>query len=92
MQLIIYSYSNLTSVVKWNNELSESFQVNSRVRQGGVLSPHLFAVYLDNLFGLLRNCNVGCLILDLFVAAIIYAADLFVSPLSFGYADIPEYV
>ena len=76
LQVLIYWYSNLTSVVKWNNVLSESFQVNSGVRQGGVLSPHLFAVYLDDLFGVLRNCNVGCHILDLFVAAIIYADDI----------------
>jgi hypothetical protein len=31
------------------SELSASFKINSRVRQGGVLSPALFALYVDDI-------------------------------------------
>ena len=76
LNILIYWYSNLFSMVKWNSALSSSFLVNSGVRQGGVLSPHLFAVYLDDLIVTLRRLKTGCHIIDLFIAALIYADDI----------------
>ena len=37
-----------------------SFSVSNRVQQGGVLSPFLFAVYIDDLSRLLNNIRAGC--------------------------------
>ncbi len=37
------------AVVRWNADLSASFNVSNGVRQGGVLSPILFTVYVDEL-------------------------------------------
>ena len=76
LEVIIYWYRNLSSVVKWNNVFSESFLVTSGVRQGGILSPRLFIMYVDDLLVLLRNSKAGCHIAELFVAAIMYADDL----------------
>ena len=55
INLLIYWYSNLTSLVKWNGTYSDIFHVSSGVRQGGVLSPHLFAIYIDDLIAELRK-------------------------------------
>jgi len=42
--------------------LSEPFHVSNGVRQGRVLSPCLFAVYLDDLSNELNNIKAGCYI------------------------------
>ena len=41
--------------VHWMGRTSERFDVTNGVRQGGVLSPVLFAVYLDSLLNSLRS-------------------------------------
>ena len=46
------------------------------VKQGGVLSPLLFSVYLDDLLCELRQANVGCHMNGYFVGAVIYADDI----------------
>ena len=41
-------YNKLFSVIKWKNCLSDPFHITAGVRQGGILSPHLFAVFVDD--------------------------------------------
>jgi len=40
--------------------LSEPLHVTNQVRKRGVLSPYLFAVYLDDLFLELNNIKAEC--------------------------------
>ncbi len=46
----------------WDNCYSEYFGAENGVRQGGVASPFLFTVYLDELLVRLEKTNVGCYI------------------------------
>ena len=46
------------------------------VKQGGVLSPILFCVYIDDLLKSLAEANVGCYIGSCFVGVLAYADDL----------------
>ena len=48
-------YKEQTMHIKWDKHFSEPFHVSNGVRQGGVLSPYLFVVYLDHLFNELKQ-------------------------------------
>ena len=63
-------------MAKWNRSLPSKFDVTSGAKQGGVLSPLLFSVYLNNLFCQLRDQNIDCHMNSHFVGAVIYADDI----------------
>jgi len=45
------------------------------VRQGGVLSPFLFAIFIDNLVDKVKATGVGCYLLSFCVSIFLYYAD-----------------
>ena len=65
-------YCSQQMKVCWDHSLSESFHVSYGVRQGGVLSPVLFAVYLEEL----ADSGCGCYWRNLFAGAFCYADDI----------------
>ena len=64
--------------VSWNSKKSDEFPVSNGVRQGGVLSPILFTVYIivDDLLLELERQGIGCYWNKHFVGAICYADDI----------------
>ena len=62
--------------MSWNKHRSESFGCLNGVKQGGVLSPILLTVYIDELLLKLRSSGFGCYIYDTFVWALGYADDV----------------
>ena len=48
----------------------------NRVKQGGVLSPILFAIYTDGLLKHLEDTGVGCHMGCRFTGALVYACDI----------------
>ena len=69
-----YSTQNLR--VRWDGALSQPLAVSNGVRQGGVLSPILFSLYLDELLLRLSSSNVGCYWGHHFAGALAYADDV----------------
>ena len=51
--------------IKWGNSYSHYFTICNGVRQGGILSPRLFALYVNQLTDRLLSCNAGCYINDI---------------------------
>jgi hypothetical protein len=56
--------------------VSEYFLAINGVKQGGVLSPVLFCLYIDGLLLALARSGVGCFIGNTFVGALAYADDI----------------
>ena len=62
--------------IKWGKISSAYFNVSNGVRQGGVLSLKLFAIYVDDLSRDLAMCKSGCYIDDQCINHVMYADDI----------------
>ena len=60
VKLLSYWYAKQTMRVRWGDCISSPFRVSNGVRQGCILPPYLFNVYMDDLSSLLNCCNTGC--------------------------------
>ena len=61
--------------VKWNDHYSSYFGTKNGVCQGGIISPLLFYLYIDQLIGP-RNSGIGCHIGLRYTGCLCYADDL----------------
>ena len=61
--------------IKWDNAVSQYFRISNGVRQGGILSPKLFALYMNGLYGALSHCKAGCYINKQCMNHILYGDD-----------------
>ena len=75
-RLLIVMYSRIEGQVKWNDMYSDKFKVKNGVKQGGVMSPLLFTVYMDNLICDIINERVGCFIGNTCSCIFVYADDV----------------
>jgi len=71
-------YSTQTCSVKWGGVTALRFCIGNGTRQGGVISPYLFARYIRELLGSVRNTGIGCFVGDVCMNILAYADDIVV--------------
>lgn len=76
VNILEYWYANQVNQVKWNNTLSETYRLTSGVRQGGLTSPVLFNLYINELIEELSSTRVGCQVGGVRVNNLSYADDM----------------
>ena len=76
VRILLYWYRTQTFCIKWGTMTSCFFSVSNGVRQGGILSPYLFAIYMDDLSVTLNNAKVGCHTNNRCANHMLYADDL----------------
>lgn len=69
-------YQSQPNVVRWRDALSEEFNLQCGVRQGGLTSPILFNLYINALIEELRGARLGCHLGTQCVNNLSYADDM----------------
>ena len=60
VRVLCFWYRTQELCIQWGNMGSSFFNISNGVRQGGILSPKLFSVYMDDLSNILVSSGVGC--------------------------------
>ena len=76
VRVLLFWYQMQNVCIKWGNSYSHYFTICNGVRQGGILSPRLFALYVNQLTDRLLSCNAGCYINDMCINHVMYADDI----------------
>ena len=61
IKLLCFWYAHQQMFVRWDNTISTHFTVANGVKQGGVISPILFNIYMDKLSIALNSSGIGVL-------------------------------
>ena len=89
LRILVFWYENQSMAVRWGGNVSQSFKVSNGVRQGGILSPYFFNVYVNDLSTRLNKHNIGCLLGNLILNHLMYADDLIlISPSTYGLSKL----
>ena len=76
LNIIIMWYSNLECRVRWGDAMSGWFCIEAGVRQGGILSPIFYCIYVDDLVSILSDIGIGCYLRKTFLSILLYADDM----------------
>jgi len=90
INVLIYWYRRLHCAVLWKSVIGEKFLIKCGVRQGGVLSPYLFSLYIDDVIIALRKSGYGIYLGNIFAGCIVYADDIIL--LSCSYSGLQKMV
>jgi hypothetical protein len=73
---------NVSTCVRWECTYSNFVKLNCGVRQGGVLSPFLFAIVVDDIIVDLSSKKLGCHISQICCGVFLYADDIILLSIS----------
>ena len=69
-------YTNSKACVKLSGYPSEYISINSGVKQGGILSPLFYNIYVDELMTTLIKADLGCNNGGIYCGTVFYAGGI----------------
>lgn len=89
LNVLEYWLRSSITCARWRGCDSSFFCLKAGVRQGGILSPFLFAIFIDDVIAKVVAANVGCHISLVNVCVFLYADDiLLLSPTLSGLQNL----
>ena len=78
VKLLKFWYTNSHMCIRWGNAISTFHNLQAGVRQGGVLSPTLFSIYVNDILDKLAKTHLGCYIKKQCLSILMYADDIII--------------
>ena len=60
IRFMLFKYTDQSMRVRWKDSLFDNYSIGNGVRQGAVLSPLFFTLYIDMLLIRLHDLGLGC--------------------------------
>lgn len=76
VKLLVHWYANQEINIRWKSIVTASFYMRNGTRQGSVLSPYLFCLYMRKITSDITSLGTGCHIGGMPVNILLYADDL----------------
>ena len=76
VNILVYCYSQQQMFIRCGNTFSTKFLVTNRVKEGVIISPCLFVVYINNLSLSLNSSSIGRSLRDNIINHLWYEDDL----------------
>ena len=78
LEILEHWFSICSTCVRWGPFVSRFVNLSCGVRQGGVLSPHLFSIYVDDVIDKITRSNTGCNVRLMCISIFMYADDILI--------------
>ena len=75
-------YMKNYACVKWGDSFSPFVHLKTGTRQGGITSPYLFAIYVNDVIVKLHKSSLGCHIYNMCFNVFMYADDILLASIS----------
>jgi len=76
LSLLEHWFSIGVTCVKWGSRMSSFFGLSCGIRQGGVLSPYLFAIYIDSVIRKVSDSRFSSFLKGICISILLYADDI----------------
>ena len=75
-RILMFVYTQQSAYTRWGSAISAPFGLSNSTRQGSVISPAIWCVYMEELIARLRKLGLGCSVHGVFMGVTVYADDV----------------